>query len=86
MVEPIAKAIDAPYSSILGLIPKEDMTGEAFGTAGLATASGGLMNVRPNQNTVTMSGGLGSVTKPLPEPKTRAEAMAKEILELRAQG
>ena len=86
MVEPIARAVDAPYSSYLGLIPKEDMTGEAFGTAGLATAGGGLMNVRPNQNTVTMSGGLGSVTKTLPEPKNRSEAMAKEILELRAQG
>lgn len=86
MAEPIVRAIDAPYSSYLGLIPKEDMTGEAFGTAGLATAGGGLMNVRPNQNTVTMSGGLGSVTKTLPEPKNRSEAMAKEILELRAQG
>jgi hypothetical protein len=33
---PIAKAIDAPISAARGLIPAEDMTSEAFGTAGMA--------------------------------------------------
>jgi len=52
MVEPIARAVDAPYSSYLGLIPKEDMTGEAFGTAGLGSLGAGFAKVRPKDPTL----------------------------------
>jgi hypothetical protein len=47
IAEPIAKAIDAPYSAYKGLIPKEDMIMEAFGTAGLGSLGAGFAKVRP---------------------------------------
>ena len=52
IAEPIAKAIDAPYSAYKGLIPKEDMTMEAFGTAGLGSLGAGFAKVRPKDPTL----------------------------------
>lgn len=52
LAEPIAKAIDAPYSAYKGLIPKEDMTMEAFGTAGLGSLGAGFAKVRPKDPTL----------------------------------
>ena len=43
LVEPVARAIDAPQAAAQGLIPKEDMTGEAFNVAGTAMFGGGLV-------------------------------------------
>lgn len=42
LIEPIARGIDAPRAAYQGLIPQEDMIGEAFGTAGTAMIGGGL--------------------------------------------
>lgn len=42
LIEPIARGIDAPRAAAQGLIPQEDMIGEAFGTAGTAMIGGGL--------------------------------------------
>ena len=42
MLTPAAKAVDAPISAYRGLIPDDDMLGEALGTAGLAMGGGGL--------------------------------------------
>jgi len=52
IAEPIARAIDAPYSAYKGLIPKEDMTMEAFGTAGLGSLGAGFAKVRPKDPTL----------------------------------
>ena len=52
IAEPIAKAIDAPYSAYKGLIPKEDMMGEAFGTAGLGSLGASFSKVRPKDPTL----------------------------------
>ena len=37
LLEPMARAIDAPISALRGLLPQEDIPMEAMGTAGLAT-------------------------------------------------
>lgn len=42
LIEPIARGIDAPRAAYQGLIPQEDMIGEAFGTASTAMIGGGL--------------------------------------------
>ena len=42
MLTPAAKAVDAPISAYRGLIPEQDMLGEALGTAGMAMGGGGL--------------------------------------------
>ena len=42
LIEPIARGIDAPRAAYQGLIPQEDMIGEAFGTAGTSMLGGGL--------------------------------------------
>lgn len=43
LLEPVARAVDAPYSAAQGLIPAEDMIGEAMGTAGVAMGAGGAV-------------------------------------------
>lgn len=41
LLDPIARGVDAPRAAVQGLIPQEDMIGEAFGTAGTAMLGGG---------------------------------------------
>ena len=43
ILDPLLRGIDAPAAAAQGLIPKEDMTGEAFGTAGTAMLGGGAV-------------------------------------------
>ncbi len=43
LLDPVARGIDAPRAAAQGLIPAEDMLGEAFGTAGVAMGGGGVM-------------------------------------------
>ena len=43
LLDPVARGIDAPRAAAQGLIPAEDMAGEAFGTAGTATLGGGVV-------------------------------------------
>ena len=40
LLDPVARGLDAPRAAAEGLIPAEDMTGEAFGTAGAAMLGG----------------------------------------------
>jgi hypothetical protein len=42
LLDPIARGVDAPRAAAQGLIPQEDMIGEAFGTAGTAMLGGGV--------------------------------------------
>jgi|GEM_PF-3065309 len=51
-------AVDAPSAAAQGLIPSEDMVGEAFGTGGLAMGAGGAF-VRPEDSL-----GMGGTTMP----------------------
>ena len=46
LLEPMARAIDAPVSAMRGLLPQEDIPMEAMGTAGLAT-TGALGTTAP---------------------------------------
>jgi len=73
LLEPIAKAFDSSRASDMGLIPEQDMLGEALGLAGLTTLGGGMLR-NPVVQTST------------PKPLNAAEQMAKKVLELRAQG
>lgn len=41
LLDPVARGIDAPRAAAQGLIPAEDMMGEAFGAAGVAMGGGG---------------------------------------------
>ena len=50
-----ARAANAPASAAMGLVPREDMIGEAMGTAGLAMGGGGVVASKP-------SGALGANT------------------------
>jgi len=43
LLSPAAKAIDAPMAAYQGNIPREDMLGEAFNTAGMAMLGGGAV-------------------------------------------
>ena len=43
LLSPIARGVDAPRAAAQGLIPQEDMVGEAFGTAGTAMLGGGAV-------------------------------------------
>ena len=52
LLDPVARGIDAPRAASQGLIPAQDMIGEAFGTAGVATLGGGA--------TVSPKGAIGS--------------------------
>lgn len=54
LLAPIAKAIDAPISAARGLIPAEDMTAEAFGTAGMAGV--GSLGVTAPRGSLTSGG------------------------------
>jgi len=54
LLEPLARGVDAPRAAAQGLIPQEDMVGEAFGTAGTAMLGGGAV-AKP-------SGALGANT------------------------
>jgi len=53
LLSPAAKAIDAPMSAYQGNIPREDMLGEAFNTAGMATLGGGAVSkLKPRSGSV----------------------------------
>ena len=43
LLEPIVRGVDAPRAASQGLIPQEDMIGEALGTAGTAMLGGGAV-------------------------------------------
>jgi len=43
LLSPIARGVDAPRAAAQGLIPQEDMVGEALGTAGSAMLGGGAV-------------------------------------------
>ena len=43
LLEPIVRGVDAPRAASQGLIPQEDMVGEAYGTAGTAMLGGGAV-------------------------------------------
>lgn len=43
LLEPLARGVDAPRAAAQGLIPQEDMIGEALGTAGAAMVGGGAV-------------------------------------------
>lgn len=43
LLEPLARGVDAPRAAAQGLIPQEDMIGEALGTAGTAMVGGGAV-------------------------------------------
>lgn len=52
MLTPAAKAVDAPISAYRGLIPEQDMLGEALGTGGMAMGGGGVVAGRLPNGTV----------------------------------
>lgn len=79
--EAAASAVDAPSAAAAGLIPAQDAAMEALGTAGFAMGAGGAA-VRP-AGSVGMG---GRVADALPSPRNEAEAMAKQVLEMRAAG
>lgn len=43
LLEPIVRGVDAPRAASQGLIPQEDMIGEAYGTSGTAMLGGGAV-------------------------------------------
>lgn len=65
LLSPIARGVDAPRAAAQGLIPQEDMVGEAFGTAGTAMLGGGAV-AKP-------SGALGANTV-----RTKAEELRRQ--------
>ena len=53
LLSPAAKAIDAPMAAYQGNIPREDMLGEAFNTAGMAMLGGGAASkMKPRSGSV----------------------------------
>jgi hypothetical protein len=81
MMDPIARAIDSSRASYMGLIPEEDMAGEALGLAGLTTLGGGMLR-KPVVQTSTPE----PANNVLPDATTPSEEAAKKVLELRSQG
>lgn len=77
-----ARAFDAPGAAGLGLIPEQDMAGEALGVAGAAQLGGGAVT-RP-MGSLGMGGRVAGGG--LPEPRNAAERMARDILDMRAAG
>jgi hypothetical protein len=65
LLEPLARGVDAPRAAAQGLIPQEDMVGEAFGTAGAAMLGGGVV-AKP-------AGSLGANTV-----RTKAEELRRQ--------
>lgn len=61
--------IDAPAAAAQGLIPAEDMVGEAMGTAGVAMGAGGLLS-RP-AGSVGMGGRVNAADLGLKHPASR---------------
>ena len=77
-----AQAVDAPAAAAQGLIPAQDMQMEALGTAGTAQLGGAAMTAPRGS---LRAGALRSEYN-LPAARTEAEAMARQILEMRAAG
>jgi hypothetical protein len=77
-----ARAFDAPGAAGLGLIPEQDMAGEALGVAGAAQLGGGAVT-RP-MGSLGMGGRVAGGG--LPEPRNAAEQMARDILDMRTAG
>jgi hypothetical protein len=65
LLEPIVRGVDAPRAASQGLIPQDDMIGEAFGTAGTAMLGGGVA-AKP-------AGSLGANTV-----RTKAEELRRQ--------
>lgn len=93
LLEPVARAVDAPYSAAQGLIPAEDMIGEAMGTAGVAMGAGGVVT-RP-AGSVGMGGRVKAASDGFLDRLIKADdipasnesqQMAKRILQMREQG
>ena len=82
LLSTIGKAIDAPYSAQQGLIPEADLVPEVMGTAGLAMGGGGLATTPKN----SLRSGVSRTQSDLPPASNASEAMARQILELRAAG
>ena len=82
LLSTIGKAIDAPYSAQQGLIPEDDLVPEVMGTAGLAMGGGGLATTPKN----SLRSGVSRTQSDLPPASNASEAMARQILELRAAG
>ena len=82
LLSTIGKAIDAPYSAQQGLIPEADLVPEVMGTAALAMGGGGLSPTPKN----SLRSGVSRTQSDLPPASNASEAMARQILELRAAG
>ena len=82
LLSTIGKAIDAPYSAQQGLIPEADLVPEVMGTAALAMGGGGLAPTPKN----SLRSGVSRTQSDLPPASNASEAMARQILELRAAG
>lgn len=79
LLEPVARAVDAPYSAAQGLIPAEDMIGEAMGTAGVAMGAGGAV-ARP-AGSVGMGGRVPNKAEldPLGYQKTKMRGYLSDV-------
>jgi len=68
-VSALARGVDAPAAAAQGLIPAEDMVGEAMGTAGVAMGAGGLLS-RPDDS-LGMGGRVNAADLGLRHPASR---------------
>ena len=72
-VEAAAMGIDAPAAAYQGMIPAEDMAGEALGTAGMAMTGGGAV-ARP-------AGSVGMGGRVVAASESRAQRIARMLRE-----
>ena len=82
LLSAIGKPIDLPYSAYQGLIPEADLVPEVMGAAALAMGGGGLATTPKN----SLRSGVSRTQSDLPPASNASEAMARQILELRAAG
>tara|TARA_X000001382_G_scaffold33267_1_gene21872 strand:+ start:1514 stop:3589 length:2076 start_codon:yes stop_codon:yes gene_type:complete len=80
--------IENPGMAAKGLLTDDEMLGAAMQTAGTAMLGGGaaVNAMRPSGDGLLASNMPAMKSQSLPEPRNQAEANAKAILELRAQG
>ena len=76
------ESVQAPLDAYRGLLSPNEMTGAAMGTAGMAMG-GGMAATAPRG---ALRSGLLRDEPTLPTPRNDAEAMAKQVLEMRAAG
>ncbi len=79
LVEPIARAVDAPRAAYQELIPPEDMLGEAFNTAGTSMFGGGLVPGIDNAVIAANRSNFGGLLSTLIDPE--AQKFNKEVLD-----